>query len=156
LYEVRNRLVHDWFEPSAIRLQASDLDREFLLVFVIAVSEKLIGDRAYSQARDALRQVLARLQLSTADLAALLGVSANIIDEWESGHVTIPPDAQATLNRASNAVTRMLLIFRPERLPHVIRQRVDMFGGESGLDWILQGRIHEVAGLYETAFAYQG
>ncbi len=42
------------------------------------------------------------------------------------------------------------------RLPQVIRRPVDIFDGHSALEWILLGRIEEVAKRYEVAFAYQG
>ena len=156
LYELRNRLIHDQFSPAAIRLQGSDLDREFLLVFSVAVAEKLSADQAESQARQAIRQLLARMELSVADLGRLLGVSADVVDQWESAQVMMPADARAIVTRANSALSRLLAIFRPERLPQVIRQKVALFRGESAYDWILQGRIQEVADLYEVAFAYQG
>src|SRR2546422_552368 len=49
LYELRTRLVHEWLAHSTVRLQASELDREFLLVFHVAVSEKLSADQAEYQ-----------------------------------------------------------------------------------------------------------
>jgi len=156
LYEFRNRLVHAQFSPTATRLQGSDLDREFLLVFTVAVAEKLRTDQAESQARQAIRQLLARLELSNEDLGHLLGVSVEIVDQWESGRSSIPADTRAVLARADSAVVRLLTIFRPERLPQVIRQNVELFRGQSAYQWILQGRIQEVADLYEVAFAYQG
>lgn len=156
LYELRNSIVHDQFSPAAARLQGSHLDREFLLVFSIAVAEKLSTDQAESQARQALRQLLTRLDLSVGDLGRLLGVSAETVDQWESARAVIPADVRATLTRANRALSRLLTIFRPERLPQIIHQRVELFKGESAYDWILQGRIQEVADLYEGAFAYQG
>ena len=62
---------------------------------------------------------------------------------------------QSIVNRASSAVMRLAAIFRPERLPQVIRRKAALFGGESALDWILRGQIHEVADRYETTLAYQ-
>ena len=136
-----------------IKLQASDLDREFLLVFMLAVSEKLVADGAELHARQALRQVLARLELSNEDLSRMLAVSADTIVDWETGRTAMPVDVRATISRASGALTRMLNIVRPERLPQVIRRRVDILDGQSALDWILLGRIDEVANRYEVAFA---
>jgi len=156
LYEFRNRLVHDQFSPSKNRLQNSDLDREFLLVFSVAVAEKLSGDQADLQARHALRQLLGHLELSNADLASILRVSIDTVDEWESGRTNIPVDARGTLTRANSALAHLLGIFRPERLPQVIRQKAELFKGQSAYEWILQGRIQEVAELYENSFAYQG
>jgi hypothetical protein len=86
----------------------------------------------------------------------MLAVSADTIVDWEAGRTAIPVEARTTISRASAAVTRMLGIFRPERLPQVVRRTVDIFDGQSALDWILLGRIDEVASRYEAAFAYQG
>jgi len=156
LHDFRNKLVHGVFDADTIKLQASDLDREFLLVFMVAVSEKLVADGAELHARQALRHVLARLELSNEDLSRMLAVSADTIVDWETGRTAMPVDVRATISRASAAVTRMLSIVRPERLPQVIRRKVDIFDGQSALDWILLGRIDEVANRYEVAFAYQG
>jgi transcriptional regulator with XRE-family HTH domain len=127
-----------------------------LLVFSVAVSEKLMVDQAEAQGRQALRQLLSRLDLSNEDVAGMLGVSADTVQKWESARSAIPVQMRARLSRANSALNRMLAIFRPERLPHVVRQDVELFKGQSAHDWIVQGRIQEVAELYETAFAYQG
>jgi len=50
----------------------------------------------------------------------------------------------------------MLEIFRPERLFQVVRRKADLFDGESALEWILRGRVAEVADRYELALSYQG
>ena len=86
----------------------------------------------------------------------MLAVSADTIVDWETGRTAIPVDVRATISRTNAAVTRMLNIVRPERLPQVIRRKVDIFDGQSALEWILRGRIDEVANRYEVAFAYQG
>jgi hypothetical protein len=156
LYEFRNKLMHRQFSPSAKRLQASAFDREFLLVFSLAVAEKLSADESQSQARQALRRLISRLELSNEDFGSLVGASADIVNQWESSETPIPLETRARLARADNALSRLLAIFRPERLPQVIRQEADMFKGESARDWILQGRIQEVADLYEAALSYQG
>ena len=156
MYEFRNKLVHEQFSPSAKRLPASAFDREFLLVFSLAVAEKLRAEEGQSQARQALRRLISRLELSSDDFGSLLGASADIVNQWESSETPIPIETRATLARADNALSRLLAILRPERLPQVIRQEADLFKGESARGWILQGRIQEVADLYEAALSYQG
>ncbi len=156
LCEHRDRLVSDQLGPTGIRLEGSERDREFLLVFGLAVAEKLGADQAESHARQSLRQLISRLALSIEDMAQLLGVPADAVEQWESGRVAIPMDAQALLGRANHALSRLLATFRPERLPELIRREVDLFDGRSAYDWIRQGRIEEVADRYDAAFAYQG
>jgi hypothetical protein len=156
LYEFRNKLIDEQFSPATRKLQSSASGREFLLVFSLAVAEKLRAEESQSQARQAIRRLISGLELSSEDMAGLLGVPTGIVREWESSETPVPTEMRATLTQADNALSRLLAIFRPERLPQVIRQKADLFQGASARDWIRQGRIQEVADLYEAAFAYQG
>jgi DNA-binding XRE family transcriptional regulator len=152
---LRNELVHGLFTESEAKLEPSEIDREFLLLFSLAASERLRTDSAESQARQSLRNLMSRLELSAEELAHLAEVARNDIVEWESGRQRIPADRQPALNKASSGVSRLLSLFRPERLPQVIRRKIDLFEGESALDWILQGRTDEVVERYESALTYQ-
>jgi len=157
LHEFRDRLINEQFSPAARKLQSSASGREFLLVFSLAVAEKLRAEESQSQARQAIRRLISGLELSREDIVGLLGVPAGIVEQWEASETPVPTETRATLARANNALSRLLAIFRPERLPQVIRQKADLFQGDSARDWIRQGRIQEeVADLYEAAFAYQG
>jgi transcriptional regulator with XRE-family HTH domain len=133
----------------------SELDREFLLVFSQVVTEKLRAETSDSQARQSLRDLLTRLELSAKDLSRILGVSPEDVDAWESDRIPIRAEHSAVLNHASSAANRLSALFRAERLPQVIRRSTALFGGESALDWILQGRVDEVVNRYEAALAYQ-
>ena len=125
-------------------------------MFSLAVAEKLRAEESQSQARQAIRRLISGLELSSEDIVGLLGVSADTAKQWESSETLIPTEARAMLTRADNALSRLLTVFRPERLPQGIRQKADLFQGDSARDWIRQGRIQEVADLYEAAFAYLG
>jgi type III restriction enzyme len=105
---------------------------------------------------EALQRLSAHLSISNQDIARLLHASAEMIGHWASGETVMPPEIEVAVTAADTALRRMLAIFRPERLPDVIRQRVELFQGRSALDLILEGRIEEVADLYDAAFAYQG
>jgi DNA-binding transcriptional regulator YiaG len=153
---IRNQLVHQVLSPSEKKLQPLEMDREFLRLFSLAAAEKLRAESSESQARQSLRNVLSRLELSTEDLARILSVTSEDIEEWELGRRPIRTENQAIVNRASSAVMRLSAIFRPDRLPQVIRRKVELFDGQTALDWILQGRIDEVADRYEASLAYQG
>ena len=48
-----------------------------------------------------------------------------------------------------------LLVFGPERLPQVIRREAELFDGNPAVNWIVSGRITEVAKRYESVLAYQ-
>jgi transcriptional regulator with XRE-family HTH domain len=156
LHEFRQKLIDEQFRPAARKLQSSASGREFLLVFSLAVAEKLRAEESQSQARQAIRRLISGLELSREDMTGMLGVPAGTAEQWESSETPIPTETRAMLTRADDALSRLLAIFRPERLPQVIRQKADLFQGESARDWIRRGRIREVADLYEAAFAYQG
>jgi hypothetical protein len=117
------------------------------------VAEKLRAEESQSQARQAIRRLIGGMELSGEDMVGLPGVPTGIVREWESSETTVPTEMRATLTRADNALSRLLAIFRPERLPQVIRQKAGLFQGASARDWIRHGRIQEVADLYEAAFA---
>jgi transcriptional regulator with XRE-family HTH domain len=96
------------------------------------------------------------LELSSEDIVCVLGVSAGTAEQWESGETPIPTETRAMLTRADNALSRLLAIFRPERLPQAISQKADLFQGDSARDWICQGRIQEVADLYDANVSLPG
>jgi serine/threonine-protein kinase len=104
----------------------------------------------------ALQRLSTHLSISDQDLARLLHASTETIVNWKSGENAMPIKMETRVMAADTALGRMLAIFRPERLPDVIRQKVELFQGRSALDLILDGRIEEVADLYDAAFAYQG
>jgi hypothetical protein len=85
----------------------------------------------------------------------MLQVSVAALNDWESGRATIPNEKLGQLQAASNALSRLLGIFRPERLPQVIRRPAELFDQESAADWIIAGRITDVAERYESILAYQ-
>jgi hypothetical protein len=58
LHDFRNEMVQGVFDADTTKLQASDLDREFLLVFTVAVSEKLVAEGAELYARQSLRHIM--------------------------------------------------------------------------------------------------
>ena len=105
---------------------------------------------------EALRRLSAHLSISDQDMARLLRVPTGMVVDWESGQTVVPSEIEVAVKAADTALVRMLKIFRPEQLPNVVRTQVELFQGRSALDLILEGRIEEVADLYNAAFAYQG
>ena len=130
-------------------------DSEMLAIFNAAVAERLLAERAAWQGRQVVRDLMVRLGLGLDEVAAMMQVPVEILTSWESGRATIPADKVAQLQAASSALSKLLGMFRPDRLPQVIRRRVELFEGKSAADWIVAGQITEVAERYETAFAYQ-
>ncbi len=95
------------------------------------------------------------LDLSQEDLGTMFGVTGEDVRAWESGGAEIPEITFARLISAGTALDRMLWLFRPDRLPQVIRRRAEAFNGERALEWILDGRIAEVADRYDSGLSYQ-
>jgi hypothetical protein len=103
----------------------------------------------------ALGRLITGLDLSFDEVGRMLGVSGETARRWERGLVPIPAARLALLTSAASALDRLLTLFRPERLPAAIRRSAPIFDGERALDWILRGRIQEVAEQYDRALSYQ-
>lgn len=128
---------------------------EWLVLFHQAVEQLVAPDLGADQARTALRSLMSRLELSQDDLGRMLGVSGETIRRWERGSTGIPADRRSEILVTESALRRLQDLFRPERLPTVVRRPAELFDGETALEWILRGRIAEVADRYETALLYQ-
>jgi cell wall assembly regulator SMI1 len=89
------------------------------------------------------------------ELGKMLGVSSKRIDEWNRGQSAIPPAQLAMLHNAAVALDLLEQTFESERLPKVIRRSAALFDGERALDWILRGRIQDVAERYDRVLMYQ-
>ena len=101
---------------------------------------KKSSDARASAAATLAATLKAGLDLSPREWTALFGPTANLTE----------------LQAAEEALKRLWSVVRPERLPIVIRRPVELFGGRCALDWILEGRIAEVADRYAAALSYQG
>ncbi len=135
--------------------EAVEQQTELLRTFDLAVSDVLAEGSRESQARLILRRLMVHLDLSQDELGRMLRVSGETVRRWERGHNEVPAVRVAELVSADAALARLLDLFRPESLPQAIRRRAELFGGESALDWILRGRMAEVADRYEAALVYQ-
>ena len=129
---------------------------ELQRMYTTAVGQVLVARASQESAGDGLRVLKARLRLSWDELGSMFRVSGETVRRWEQGRHGLKPDQGARLSEAESALSRLTRLFKPERLPDVIRRRAPSFGGESALDWILRGRIAEVADVYEAELAWQG
>jgi transcriptional regulator with XRE-family HTH domain len=130
-------------------------DAELLAVFNAAVGERFLAEGAEWQGRQIARDLIVRLGLTRDEVAAMFHVAVETLDDWESGRTTIPKESLAKLRAASTALSKLLGIFRPERLLQVIRREAELFDGKPAVEWIVSGRITEVAERYESILAYQ-
>ncbi|HWR50301.1 MAG TPA: hypothetical protein VN428_04295 [Bryobacteraceae bacterium] len=94
------------------------------------------------------------LDLSREDIGTMLGVTGAQVVAWEDGTQPLPETVLGKLHCANNALGQLLTMFLPARLPQVIRRRADAFNGERALDWILDGRISDVAETYDSGLSY--
>lgn len=136
-------------------LTGVDERSEWLVVFHQAVEQVVTSELGLDRARTALRSLLARLELSQDDLGRMFGVSGETIRRWERAMTSIPVERRAEILSAESGLRRLQDLFRPDRLAAVVRRSAELFDGESALEWILRGRIAEVADRYETALLYQ-
>ncbi|HZU27244.1 MAG TPA: helix-turn-helix transcriptional regulator [Bryobacteraceae bacterium] len=150
LRSIRNRWAH---HLPAHKLTSDD--GELLAIFNAAVAERFLAEGAAWQGRQIVRDLLVRLDVTREELASMLRVPEKAVEDWESGRATIPKNNLDQLQHAGTALTKLLSIFRPERLPQVIRRKASLFDGQRAIDWIVHGRISEVAERYESALAYQ-
>lgn len=137
-------------------LKPEDLDPEWLALWNLAVSDHLAARLGGGRARHALQRLSTHLQLGQDELGRMFGVAGETVRRWLLGSHRVPAGRAAEIGSADAALTRLLELFRPGRLSQVIRRQADLFGGERAVDWILRGRITEVADRYEAALAYQG
>lgn len=152
---------HFW--PGEVRSASSpsllfELSREqaFLAAFHAAVFERLRGEVSVSRGQRILQRLMSHLALSYDQLGRAFNVSGETLRRWDRGSHPIPDERMAELVRVDADLGRLLSIFVPERLPQAIRRKAELFDGESALDWILRGRISEVANRYAVALVYQG
>jgi transcriptional regulator with XRE-family HTH domain len=139
----------------AFDLNLTPQDAELLAIFNAAVGGRFLTEGAEWQGRQIVRDLIVRLGITREEVAAMLHVPIETLDAWESGRTTIPKDTLAKLQAAGTALSKLLGIFQPERLPQVIRREAELFDGKPAVDWIVRGRIVEVARRYESVLAYQ-
>jgi len=102
-----------------------------------------------------LSRLASDLKLSFDDIGYMLKVSGETVRRWARGTISIPDDHLATLDLLRVALNRLETMFLPDRLPQVIRRQADLFAGERAVDWILRGRLQDVADRYEVLLRYQ-
>jgi transcriptional regulator with XRE-family HTH domain len=143
-------------ESPRLLASASGEAADLLPLFTLAIFGRLTEGQGQERARQALARLAELLRLSLDQLGRMLGVSGETVRRWTRGSHRVPEERSARIARADAALGRLLAVFQPARLPQVVRRRADLFDGESALDWMLRGKIAEVADRYELALSYQG
>ena len=129
--------------------------QNLLLDFDLAVFEHVASNQGNDRGRLVLDRIAASLMLGQDDLGRMFNVAGETVRRWLKGLSAIPAPQVAQLDVIQGAINRLHSLFAADRLPQVIRRRAEMFDNERALDWILRGRIVEVADRYEMVLAYQ-
>lgn len=127
-----------------------------LVAYNSAVLETVTVANKALEIRTMLSQVRQHLRLSYDHLGQMFGVSGETARRWEQGKSQVPAKGESQVLKTYAALKRMLTLFVPQRLPGVVRREAEVFDGETALNWILRGKIDEVADRYEATLAYQG
>lgn len=126
-----------------------------LSTWLAAVGSYTRARRQAVEAREIIYRLMSRLDLSRTEVGRMFDVSGETVRRWERGMVEVPAEKMAALTQADAALSRLLELFEPDRLPLVIRRPAELFEGESALDWLLRRRVVDVAHRYERLLAYQ-
>ena len=135
----------------------SDINKfeECFQMYNLAVSTVVAEQITTSKSQQILRQLMANLSLSYDNVGRMFRVSGETVRRWENGTNAIPNERNSEITLAREPLNKLLQMFLPSKLPQVIRRTAQLFNGERALDWILQGRISEVANRYELSLRYQ-
>jgi transcriptional regulator with XRE-family HTH domain len=152
--EVREAIALEFGAPRPASKPIAD--PEWLVTFHLAIEQLVAADLGTGRVRVALRSLMVHLALSQDDVGRVFNVAGETVRRWERGQTGIPTVREAEILAADAALRRLLELFRPERLAAAIRRPAELFEGDSAYEWILRGRIAEVADRYENALSYQG
>jgi hypothetical protein len=130
-------------------------DRQILRAFQAAVFEVLRNEETQQSGSTTIVELISKLDLNPGQVGQMIEVSAETVAEWYPGGEPIPHAKLAMLSVARDSLDRLTTMFVVERLPQIIRRKARLFGGDSALDWILQGRIRDVADRYDLLLRYQ-
>ncbi len=141
----------------ALAKTASDWDR--ILTQVATFQAELVGrlrelERS-DRARLGIPLLMKTLDFSYDEAGRLFGVSGETVRRWADGSVRVPPEQLAKIDEAIASLQRLVRVLKPGRLGEVIRRPAEVFRGEPAINWILAGRIREVAEIYERMLTYQ-
>lgn len=130
-------------------------DALLLELFSVSVTDEMLAISRNARGRQTIRWLMSALRVSYDDLGRMFGVSGETVRRWAHGTVEVPEAKLAALDLAGQALSRLLRLFRLDRLAEVMRRPAEAFGGQRALDWALQGRLQEVVERYERELAYQ-
>ncbi len=125
-----------------------------VLAFEAGVVEYAAKITTAHDAVAAIRRLMTHLRLNYDQVGRMVDNSGETVRRWEHGQ-RVPPEKHAVLRAADSALSRLLDLIRPEALPVAVRRPAEIFGNVPALEWILGGRIGEVADRYDRELSYQ-
>jgi DNA-binding transcriptional regulator YdaS (Cro superfamily) len=132
--------------PSSVFISSStsEFSRDAVHRFLRLVLERITADSP------ALERVAILFDLSKTDLARLFGVRRQAIAQWfESG---VPPARAAKANALARLADVLERNLKRDRIPGVVRQPADAYGGLSMLEMIEGDRGDELVRQVEGVF----
>lgn len=155
----RSEITTEIQSPLALETYDRDPDwpseRQLLWTFQTVVFQILREEQTLREAQEHLIEIKTTLDLDAGEVGKWLGVKEATVRVWEAAEKPIPRRIASQLAETQEALRRLKSMFLPERLPQVVRRPAELFDGDSALDWILQGRLREVADRYELLLRYQ-
>jgi hypothetical protein len=146
-----SRRVKPWL---AVHPLAAPVDAETAALFATYLSRFLAESEAILRARTTLHRLMSHLDLSYDDVGRMFSVAGETARRWTNGASTPASEVLARIGTAEAALGDLLQSFTSEALPAVVRRPAALFDGERALDWILRGRLEEVAARYDRALRY--
>jgi len=119
------------------------------------VSERLLQEERQEDGLAVLRRLKSELDVSFDYLGSILDVNGETVRRWILARIPIPSERLATISKAGSTYGRIRSHFRPARIAMVVRRPADIFDGDNALNWILRGRMEDVADRYEEHLRFQ-
>lgn len=114
-----------------------------------------------AEAVRALNTMHQKLNLSYAELAIMLWnqsgleVTSATVHGWLSRIAVVPDELISILRDDEDYCIMLLRMYRPERLPDIIRRPAPAFGEDSALSFILAGRLADVVRIHDDLLQFQ-
>jgi hypothetical protein len=99
-----------------------------------------------------LERAMTILDLNSSEVGEIMGVSRQAIDKWLLSGV--PADRSTRVVTIAEIATIMHRRLRPGHVPGVVRRPAPMFGGESFLELMMDGREDEVLAAVRASFDF--
>lgn len=107
------------------------------------------------EAKVAVKRLRALLGITLEQASRIYRVPTSTLVSWLDNQTPIPPECLALISQTDASLKVIDDLFEEARLPDLVRRPAEVFGGQSALDWILGGRIREVADTYDEALYFQ-